>query len=233
MENKTKVVLKIAVPVVFALALIGVGSFYLGANTITTSNFAGSLLSSPLHVAFVTSSGACSYPIGSDAQAECLQGVVAESHNVYTASGMNATANMLFCGGAATCPALAPFAFISVGQINVSQTATDTCLGNSSQAGAGLVKGCGDWLSNGLTQAEGTVAFVSSPALANGNTSITKTFTCTSCVNTLINATALYNSTTTCETNAVGCNAFAEANFTAATLQTNDQINVTWYIWTQ
>lgn len=45
MDNKTKVVLKIAIPVVFTLALIAVGSFYLGANTVTTSHIAGSQVS--------------------------------------------------------------------------------------------------------------------------------------------------------------------------------------------
>jgi hypothetical protein len=208
------------------LAIISVGAYSMFYSTPIATTTGTPIVTSPLHVAFVTSSGACQ-----NGDTICLQGVVAKSHNVYTTTGMNETSNRVFCGGQATCPALQPFDYISVGLVNVSQTATDTCIGNSSQAGAGLVKGCGDWLSNGLTQAAGTVAWAL--PFANGNVSITKTFTCTSCSSTPINATALYNSTTTCETTTAGCVMFAEANFTLATLQTNDQINVTWYIWNQ
>jgi len=222
MSKEAVKVLKVAVPALFVIALLAVGGFYFSTPAMLSSG--APVSSSPLHVAYVTSSGACH-----NGDAACLTHVQSKSHNVYTNMGMNATAAYLFCGGIATCTALQPYDVISVGIVNYSQTASDTCLNNATAAG----KICTDWTANGLTQAAGTVAFVSSPALTGGNTSITKTFTCTSCSNTVINGTGLYNTTTTCSSSTAGCVMFAEANFTSATLQTNDQINVTWYIWTQ
>lgn len=213
MDNKWKIP---SILFAFAICALAIGGVYkeMSSSTTATTN---PTVTVPTHVGFVTSSGACKY-----GDSECLQGVVAKSHNVYTNLGMNSTSDYLFCGGAATCTALAPFDVISVGVANYSQTASDTCINNATAAG----KICTDWTANGLTQAAGTVAFVSNPTNAGGNRSITKTFTCTSCSNTVINATGLYNTTTTCGTNVAGCQLFAEANFTAATLQTNDQINV-------
>jgi hypothetical protein len=140
---------------------------------------------------------------------------------------MNATRDYLF-GAAASKGA---FNVISVGIANYSQTALDTCINNATATG----KVCSDWTTNGLLQAAGSVFEIGKSGGSEsvfGNVSISKTFTCTSCSNTVINATGLYNTTTLCSANVAGCMMFAEANFTAATLQTNDQINVTWFIWT-
>ena len=145
-------------------------------------------------------------------------------HNVFTNRGMNATRDFLFHGATGT------YNVISVGIVNASQTVVDECLSN--QTGAGAY--CRDWTANGLTQAVGTVKdIVSGGGVDFGNVSITKTFTCTDCTDTVINGTGLYNTTTTGISSVNGQMMFAEANFTSATLQTNDQINVTWFIWTQ
>lgn len=56
-----------------------------------------------------------------------------------------------------------------------------------------------------------------------GNWTVTNEFT-SSCANVTINATGLYDSS-------AGSNLFAQANFTTATLENNDKINITWFIW--
>jgi len=216
--------LKIILPLLVAIGLVGVGGIFLG-QTFTSNPVSETPGLHAIHVGFVTSSGACKN--GDEA---CLTGIVAKSHNVYTNLGKNATRDYLFHSGANLVNA---FNVISVGQINVSQTATDRCLANNTGAGSY----CQDWYGNGLTSIAGTVAdVVSGGGIDFGNVSISKTFTCTLCVSTVINATGLYNKTFAAD--ALGNPAatdlmlFAEANFTAATLQTNDQINVTWFIWT-
>ena len=60
--------------------------------------------------------------------------------------------------------------------------------------------------------------------VSQGNWSISKVFTST-CANEVVNTTGLYNST------APGT-MFAGKNFEASvTLQSSDQLNVTWYVW--
>jgi len=204
--------LKIILPLIIAISLVGVYGY---ANLSTIPSTILSSTASPIHDGI-----ACVEIYRADGTTENL----GCNHNTYTQLAMNQTAKSLFIGGGSA----SAFNVISVGIVNYSQTAADTCINNATAAG----KICTDWTANGLTQAAGTVAWVTNPAVTNGNVSITKTFTCTDCVNTVINATGLYNTTTTCATNVVGCQLFAEANFTAATLQTNDAINVTWFIWT-
>jgi hypothetical protein len=63
-----------------------------------------------------------------------------------------------------------------------------------------------------------------------GTSNITLSYTFTStCDNILINKTALYNISAGCS-GADHC-MFAANNFTTVTLQTNDQLTVTWYVW--
>jgi hypothetical protein len=219
--------LKIILPLVAVIGLIGIGGFFLG-QTLTTNlptttvNSAGA---SYTHVGY-----ACYKVRKAGEPASVLyEGYDTCSHNVYTNFGKNATVEYLF-GAAASKGA---FTVISVGVANNSQTSTDRCIANLTGAGAG----CEDYGTNGFTPIAGTMALVrSGGGIDFGNVSITTTFTCTSCSSTVINATGLYNATTFTaggnNTNAGGLTLFAEANFTAATLQTNDQINVTWFIWT-
>lgn len=147
---------------------------------------------------------------------------------MYTLLGRNATRDFLFHGATGT------FNVISVGVANQSVNASERCIGNLT----GSNSGCMDFGANGLQPATGTVSDVYGSPFDFGNVSISKTFTCTACSSTTINATGLYNDTTFTaaqgnNSNVGNLHMFAEANFTAATLQTNDQINVTWYIWTQ
>jgi len=213
--------LKIILPLFVAIGLVGVGGFFLG-QTFTSNPVSETSGLHAVHVGF-----ACYKVRHADEPASVLySGYDDCSHNVYTNMGKNTTAQYLF-GASATKTA---FTVISVGIANYSQTATDTCLDNSTAAG----KICTEWQANGLQPAAGTYAeVVAGGGLDYGNVSITKTFTCTSCSSTVVNATGLYNNTNLCMANIAGCVLFAEANFTSATLQTNDQINVTWFIWTQ
>ena len=220
MDNKTKVVLKVAVPVVFALAILTVGTYYFSSFPLTSTVPTSAV---PVHYGFVNIQ---LKKAGTDNWIDWDT-----VHNTYTNRGMNSTRDYLFhpLGSAP-----AAFSTISLGVANVSQVVTDRCISNNTGVGGG----CQDYGANGLQPAVGTVAdIVSGGGVDFGNVSISKTFTCTSCVNTVINATGLYNSTSFTtggnNTAAGALNLFAEANFTAATLQTNDQINVTWFIWTQ
>lgn len=73
----------------------------------------------------------------------------------------------------------------------------------------------------GLNRSQGTFA-----RLNNGNFSYANTFTAT-CNNLVTNVTSIFNSSTTGTATAY----FAGNNFTSVTLQTNDQLTVTWYVW--
>ena len=110
-----------------------------------------------------------------------------------------------------------------------------TVLGNTGSGGpvknitlCNATAGCGtpqddhleaytEYASCGLTAGDGTYANISA-----GNWSISKVFTAT-CDNLETNVTRLKN--------ADGAINFAGNSFTMVTLQTNDQINVTWTIW--
>lgn len=74
----------------------------------------------------------------------------------------------------------------------------------------------------GLTNGTGTQASQS----PNGNWSVAKTFTYTGagCISNVVNITGIYNTST------IG-NLFAEANFTSVTLNTGDQITITYHTW--
>lgn len=61
---------------------------------------------------------------------------------------------------------------------------------------------------------------------SRGNISYANTFTST-CDNVTTNVTALFNSSSSGTTGSY----FAGNNFTAVTLETDDQLTVTWYIW--
>lgn len=237
MNWQTNKILKIAIPVIFGFALLGVSGYYFSSLTATHITGMTSLAGSSFtHHGMVCQSPVCDYGIGTAAQANCLTQVANCTDNTYTNMGKNATRDYLFknISGPSGAPGgFNAFNVISIGMINNSQIATDRCLANQTGAGAG----CDDFTGNGLSPATGTVAEVrGSGSIDFGNVSITNTFTCTLCSSQIINATGLYNSTTNSgsgnNTNVGALSLFAEANFTTATLQTNDQINVTWFIWT-
>lgn len=104
--------------------------------------------------------------------------------------------------------------YVAIG--NTSQAggiaATDTKLGQED-----IDSACG------LINASGTVFPLNT---AVGTMNVTKTFT-NACGSTVINSTALYNSSYSLNTIVVPID-FVEATFTSATLAANDQINVTW-----
>lgn len=84
----------------------------------------------------------------------------------------------------------------------------------------------GVWSTCGMSRAAATQRNTTSNcqlATCPGNWTVTNEFTST-CANVTINATGLYDQS-------AGSNLFAQANFTTATLETNDKINITWFIW--
>ena len=199
--------LKILLPLLVVIGLVGIGSFYFG-QTLTPITTFGVSGTGATHAGFV-----CVEVYRVDGSKEFL----GCHHNLYSNYGKNATRQIFFGAGGS-----AAFNVISTGIENATIAATDRCIAN--QTGAGAF--CKDWNANGLQPAVGTVSEVRGGPNDFGNVSITKTFTCMNCANTPINATGLYNSTALTD-----LSLFAEANFTTATLQTNDQINITFFIW--
>lgn len=130
--------------------------------------------------------------------------------NLFTNYGKNITRDALGLGS------LASVAAIGVSNVTgITQAATDVSLGG--EYGANPPAACG------IGRAAGSYSMVST---SHGNWSISKVFTVSGsgCDSLPVNGTGLYNATS-------GNNLFAETTFTTATLQINDQINVTWYIW--
>jgi len=129
-------------------------------------------------------------------------------YNLLLNDGKNLTRNMLTGNSAGAGPTI-----IALGNGTATQAATDKVLATE------IGNECG------LGRAAGTVNF--DTAYNNiGNWSVTKTFTST-CNSAVVNTTALYNSSTLSSPN----NTFAETTFTSTTLQANDQLNITWFVW--
>lgn len=130
--------------------------------------------------------------------------------NLFTSIGKNITRDALLYPRA-----VSNATTISVGNNTSPQAQGDTSLQGDYSKSSNIC---------GLTNGTGTIT---PDALVgvSGNWSISKTFTST-CNSVTVNATGLYNST-------VGGLLFAQANFTSVTLQSADQINVTWYIWVE
>ena len=125
------------------------------------------------------------------------------SHNLFSNQGKNITRDLI---GSYT--GLAAVTVIGLGNTSGATTA-GTNLG-------GLISDCD------LQAQVGTYSLTDSSV---GNWTIQKQFT-SGCSGLVVNSTALYNAT------AAGTgNYFAANNFTSTTLQANDQITITWYIW--
>ncbi|OGI11558.1 hypothetical protein A3K64_03575 [Candidatus Micrarchaeota archaeon RBG_16_36_9] len=128
------------------------------------------------------------------------------SHNTMMNASLNATRDCL--GKAAACSAAA-YDYIAVGN---SSTAENDDL-------AALPAEITD---SGLARAQGTYGLIPQSI---GNWSISKVFTSSGAVNLIVNTTALLNASST-------GTMFAGKNFASSvTLQSGDQLNVTWYIW--
>ncbi len=129
--------------------------------------------------------------------------------NLFTNYGKNITRELLAHPGTAG----GNVTYIAVGNATAAdQAATNTSLGQ--EYGANPPAACG------LGRAGGTYAKVDT---SHGNWSISKVFTA-SCDSLNVSATGIYNAST-------GSTLFAETTFTPVTLQNNDQINITWYMW--
>ncbi len=129
-------------------------------------------------------------------------------HNLFTSMGKDMVRDLL-----GIYSSLAAVNVISLGNATgADQGAANVSLGQ--EYGANPPAACG------LGRAAGSFSNVTTSA---GNWSVSKVFTAT-CNALNVSATGLYNATS-------GNFLFAETTFTPATLQTNDQINITWYIW--
>jgi hypothetical protein len=124
-------------------------------------------------------------------------------HNTLVNNGRSIVQDLLHASGATA-------GVTSVALSNVTPmtgySATDTTIG------AGT-----DWASCGLSVAAGTYVATGTA----GQWNVTKTFTNTCPTGMIVNATGLYNATSSGYL-------FAETNFTSTTLNQNDQINITW-----
>ena len=142
--------------------------------------------------------------------------------NLFTELGRNYTRAALggiLAGGFGATP-MNVTEFIGIARSNSSQSGTNTSL----QGEYGI-----DQPANGLGRTAGTIRNVTvncAESTCSGNWTVTNTFTATA-DSQVVNATALFDS----NTGANNSTAFAVANFTSVTLNNNDQINITWFIW--
>lgn len=164
------------------------------------------------------------------------------SKNLFMHSGMNYTANQL--SGSLTGATNSSLGTSTGGIVNV--IAIGVRQNKQQLAGAGCEGAvnatelflCGEHnTSCGLGRAAGDAVRVNvSTAPSAGNWTITREFTST-CNGVDVNVTGLFNSTTndtSVRENTTTINRyvfFAQNTFTTATLQNNDKINVTWFIW--
>jgi hypothetical protein len=187
---------KIIASLIVVIGLVGVGGFLFGQNIgIRISGNSVGLPTSHSGIACIQVTRAD----GTKEESIC-------NHNQFPMSGRNMTRDYLGAGAS-----LSAINVVAAGNVTTSQAATENWLN-------------GEYAACGLTKAAGTGPTGVSGADANGNWSITKTFTST-CDSVVVNGTALMNGT------GAGNYTFAMANFTSATLQTNDQINITWFVW--
>lgn len=147
------------------------------------------------------------------------------SKNLFNTDGMNYTQNLLSGVGGNGSTGL--LRFIAVGnktgtQCGANQYATNSFLCGE-YASCGLSRGLADAVRLNTSVAGGG----SSGNVTAGNWTITKEFTANQ-AGCDVNATGLFNTTTVNESDEAF---FAQNTFTTATLQTNDKINVTWFIW--
>ncbi len=129
--------------------------------------------------------------------------------NFFTPDGQNL---VMDCLGTGTCAAVTQ---ICVG----NGSATNGSLISSIPVTDGGIGGC--YISDGLGNATGTFLRVA-PNVANGNWSISNTFTATASKE--VNATGLLNGSDT------GSVFFANNTFTTVTLNNNDQLTIRWNI---
>jgi hypothetical protein len=135
-------------------------------------------------------------------------------HNNVTNAGLNWTRDAL--GNAAASGANR---FIALGNTTNAELITLTSL-------PGQINDCGINMTNASSGPSYAVVQNSI-----GNWSVTALWQ-SFCNNLVVNTTALYNISnpgTSCT--ATNCSMFAGKNFTSVTLQTGDQLNITWYVW--
>ena len=124
--------------------------------------------------------------------------------------------NVLFIGGNETIETALKGG--TIGNVSVISLCNATTLGETSACATPISAGTAafkDFTGCGLTNATGLIS-----DRGTGNYSASYEWTST-CDNRVTNVTLLTNGTTN----------FAGTTFTSVTLQTNDKLNVTWYVW--
>ncbi len=203
------------------IILIAIGAFALGTifspTTVTTSTSNDGTALLTYH------SKVCKQVTRADGTVEDL----GCSKNLLTQLGMNFTRNQL--AGALTG---AVNSSIGTGRVNIIAIANKTGEGpcNAALAPTDIFL-CGEYAHAGLSRAAADDVRLNATNTfpTAGNWTITKQFTNTGSGALDVNATALTNTTTVNETGREMF--FAENTFTTATLQANDKINITWFVW--
>lgn len=146
------------------------------------------------------------------------------SHNLFNQDGMNATRDCLAFNGGSNCTIIR---VIALANITHEPSGSPGC--NNTQ-GAPNQSLCGEYTHSGLQRADADAVRLNATASSDtaGNWTITRQFTNTGSGALDVNGTGLFNDTTPNGTREIF---FAQNTFTTATLQVNDKINVTWFIW--
>ena len=186
-----------------AIIVVSVFSFYLGSNFSTTFS---STTETPVEgeMSLKFTGALCVYINGKEW--ECKK-------NLFTDLGKNYTKQALL--GAYASNVITEF--IGVSRLNTSQAGTDTALQGEYSV---------DYPACGMGRAAATTRNTTvncETTSCPGNWTVTNEFTST-CDSRDVNATGLFDVIS-------GSTMFAEANFTTATLNTNDKINITWFVW--
>ncbi len=147
------------------------------------------------------------------------------SKNLFNQDGMNVTRDCLAFNGGSNCTIVR---VIGLANITFEPSGAPGC--NATSQGASNQSLCGEYTHSGLQRADADAVRLNATASSGtaGNWTITRQFTNTGSGALAVNATGLFNTTTANETREIF---FAQNEFTTATLQVNDRINITWFIW--
>lgn len=206
--------------VLLLIAVVGVSSFAFGSSLFSTTHVITASSSEGTGNTISYHSQVCKTITREDGTMEDL----GCNHNLFNQDGMNLTRDLLsfFSGGGSG------YTLVNVIAIaNKTGGGSPSC--NTAQDSANQIL-CGEYVHSGLARAAADATRLNETASGTtaGNWTITKQFTNTGAGALDVNATGLFNSTTINDTREVF---FAQNTFTTATLQVNDKLNVTWFIW--
>ena len=147
-------------------------------------------------------------------------------HNLFTAQGMNFTMRQI--SGVIVGDTNSSIGSAGIRVVAISNKTGTQCGGPQSQDNITL---CGEYACCGLSRITADAVRLNQTGTfpTAGNWTITAQFTNTGSAALDVNSTGLFNTTTVNQTGQEVF--FAQTTFTTATLQVNDKINVTWFLW--